>query len=287
MRGTLQKTLRWQRSVWSGNATERWSLWARSLAERHNQIAFRHIEVSMTLLQMLTHMRVFRQRWQNHLWKLYPQINLSIAPILRETIWRDFGAFQRNQINSESFRGNYLKDVSTFCNRDIAGRSERFHGSLEIAGLPPHRPSRLLDSDNRGDAFSKSQFYRAPAVSAWPTPLRKVFERLSETPGVGRLYHQSLPAQQSVHILRRVVHQRQRMEEKSQDITVLRHLLQQQEDRHAADLKPTAFATQSGIGANPQVASPPAINMEQLTEQVVRQIDRRILAWRERTGRIS
>jgi hypothetical protein len=47
---------------------------------------------------------------------------------------------------------------------------------------------------------------------------------------------------------------------------------------------PPAWA-RSAVAAQPVTAPPPQIDLQAVTSQVMRQIDRRLIAWRERTGR--
>jgi hypothetical protein len=332
MREMIREVLGWHRPLWSGRAPGRCTRWARSLAERHGQIPFRHRAVTMTLVRPMANLYLLCQRWQSHAWRLCPQINLSIAPILREPIWKEFPVLRNNQINSGSFRGHWkdlsvlqrdqvdqvnpgsftgnrpifrnslavIHDRDVFDSLDIVPFVQRDQGDQAHAG--PFTRNRAIflnplaaiyDRDvfgSRDIAVRGEELFGATPAYGWRAPLRRVFERMDEVESVTRLHLQSLLTQRSLQILRRVVHQGQRVEEKKQHVTVARQVLQHQKDRPAAAPEPTTFAPQSSMGANPQawphVASPPGINIEHLTEQVVRQIDRRLLSWRERTGRM-
>jgi hypothetical protein len=64
--------------------------------------------------------------------------------------------------------------------------------------------------------------------------------------------------------------------------------------RNAPIGEPAPVAPRSGLAAPlpddrfsapPVTAAPPMVNIENLTEHVMRQIDRRVTAWRERMGR--
>ena len=105
----IQQALRWQKPSSSSDSFERWSGWARSLAERHGQVSLRHGVVTMTLLRSFTTLYLLCQRGQNNVWKVFPQIKLAIAPILRESIWRKIG-FQNDLARNQNDDGRGYKD---------------------------------------------------------------------------------------------------------------------------------------------------------------------------------
>jgi hypothetical protein len=281
MREMNQEVLRRQNSVCPVEVSERWTKWAKSLAERRWQTPARLGVLAMTVIQPPIHFYLRCQRWQSYAWRLCPQVNLSIAPILRETIWKESPVLQQKQVNDGSFVGNNQKEPA------VHKQNQWGQATPVISFASAHDRHGFTSRDI---ARGGEEPIGASITRVWDTPLRKVFERIDEIESVKRLRRQSWLTHDSLQILQRVVHQGQRVEVKSQEVTAVRHLLQRQLDRPALDLNQTSFAHQSNSETNrrswPQATSAPAINIEQLTDQVVKQIDRRLLAWRERTGRV-
>jgi hypothetical protein len=139
------------------------------------------------------------------------------------------------------------------------------------------------------------------APSAWKAPLTRVFARINddtttdETMLTYRHHRAPLLLQQSVEILRRVIAERQRVEENTRAAAIV--VRQQQASSSTSGQGP--FATESSRQSDRQQGTPfgtssiaytttpsmPAISIANLTEQVVREIDRRLVAYRERIGR--
>ena len=131
------------------------------------------------------------------------------------------------------------------------------------------------------------------ATVALQAPLHSVLQRLDQIDEL-RTHRRGEITQESMEkLVRRVVRQTQRLEEKVIGNSVL-----------ISRQSPTMMATQAASSAIPgqavanlpaisnvraahwmQNPAPPAVNIEQLTDQVMRQFDRRITAWRERTAR--
>lgn len=245
----MQEIRRWQPMIRSGQFTGRWTNWARSLAERHGRISFRHGALDMRVVEPLAQLYLLCQRWQSYAWKLCPQIKLSIAPILRETIWQGSPVLQPSQAHYP-VEANHKRGAAADSNGE--------------------NPARLI----------------AALAPSFPAPLRQVLHRLNEIESVARWHRQTLLVEESRQILQRVVQQRQRVEEKMQRPTIVR---QQPQNLAFAEAEREVMETQSRTRAHPpawpQAASSPAINLEQLTDQVVRQIDRRLVAYRERMGK--
>src|SRR5262245_49555250 len=113
---------------------------------------------------------------------------------------------------------------------------------------------------------------------------------MDEIESVTRLHRQLLLSQETLQIPRRVVQQGVRVEERNHSTTVVRDFqyLQHHTIPRSTGVERTAPESRTGTDSRkwPPAPTPPAINIEHLTEQVVQRIDRRIIAWRERTGRV-
>jgi hypothetical protein len=100
-------------------------------------------------------------------------------------------------------------------------------------------------------------------------------------------HRQTLLVENCRQILQRVVDQRQRVEERIQRPAIVRQQPPPARTfaRDEHELRPEQSRTRPPAQTWPPATSPPAINLEQLTDQVVRQIDRRFVAYRERMGK--
>jgi hypothetical protein len=133
-----------------------------------------------------------------------------------------------------------------------------------------------------------------PATFKLPSPLQLMFQRVYKVNDFVHSYHRRNITQESIEALARaVVHRTQRIEQRSVETVplVTRKNISAQEAAvtenpiNAVTNIPnfSGASTHSWTG-NTSLAQ--SINIEQLTDQVVKQIDRRIIAARERMGRI-
>jgi hypothetical protein len=276
MSALLQELQRWQGSDRAANASERWTGWAQSLSERYGRIPSRHHGVAMTLAQAPEWLVVHCQRWEHAAWTLCPQINLAIGPILRQTVWPGAHVLPMTQVRSAS-------PVPVALSRQWAPARPPSESSLvspELRDLP--RPAER----------------QPPALAAsdadWRMPLQRVFARthvedVHDSVTVAQVRRESLFAQQSHQILRRVSEERQRVESWQQRNIVTRHrkeltsVITEAEAREVVMQSPRGLRV--GGSGMAQMTSPPAVDIERLTDEVVRHIDRRIVAHRERLGR--
>jgi hypothetical protein len=272
---------------------ERWSRWARSLGERHGRIALRHGLLAFTLAEGTRPISLRSQRWESYAWQLCPQINLAIGVVLRDTVragtsllWSPPAQPElRHQIELRQaiLPGDDGSDVRRQ-SRNGLGSHDRPHAT----GIEREQPPALR------------------AISAMrSTPLGSVFSRL-DPPGAVIPSHQHLSAPARLQLARRVVEARQRVEVKPPSTTVVR----QQQRITTTEAERGMITAQSRMSTNAPAESEvgqsasllpdwrsnararadawpaaPAINIEQLTEQVVRQLDHRLMAYRERRGK--
>ncbi len=265
MREMIQEIRRWQKPIEPGKLAERWTGWAQSLAERHRRISFRHGALAMILFQPLAQVHLLCPRWQSQAWKLSPQINLAIAPILRPAVWKE------HPILPPAYAG--------VMDRRIAAPSVQARGQSgdRVIFLSPLRSSSDRSAISNREAGGRDR-----------APLQQVFGRADGINGVSRLHRPSLLVEESLRILRRVVNERQRVEERISRAPLAQQLLQPRQTSAAAEraAMQSQTLTKAGTRTWPPTTSAPAINLEQLTEQVIRQLDNRLIAYRERMGKV-
>jgi hypothetical protein len=122
------------------------------------------------------------------------------------------------------------------------------------------------------------------------TPLQLVFARAAaSSPEVSTgsdKQRTSRLVQHNVDLIRRIVRERQRVEERTQRTVVVQHKREQAAPQIDRDPFSTPARRREEAHRERQPIQPPPINIDQLTEQVARQLDRRIQAYRERTGKV-
>jgi hypothetical protein len=277
MSGMRQDIQRWQQPDRPGVPSDRWTGWAQSLRERHGHIFLRHHGMAMTLAMPSALFYVCCQRWENAAWTLCPQINLAISPILQQTIWHRASVLLAAQARSVPARTPL--PISARAPAQQPGERQWVGADLLEPALPAGKQMLAL----------------AAPDPDWHMPLQRVFRRANvddvyETVMVSQVHHARLVAQQSLQILRRVVEERQRVEASERRTIMTRQQKEVTSVVTAAEAREVMMHSPHGpkVGGSgmTQTASPPAINLEQLTDQVVRHIDSRIVAHRERMGKL-
>jgi hypothetical protein len=254
MKNLLKKLSRGQRRKRSCARENRWLHWAQSLADRHSRVAANRRGLSLTFLHPATNLLLSCGRWSRAAATIAPQINLSIGLILRSLQ-------QAGGDESASWRK----------------MEWQVEGVKQIESLAADPQASVV----------KQQ------INTWQRPLQRVFARAmvevaGETAPLSRARHETLLVERSLQIVRRVVDERRRVEEQARRTLVAR------EQRNVS--RPTAAAAQETLMQSPrglrvgaqgmmQTTAPP-IDIEQLTDRVVSNIDSRIIAHRERMGRL-
>lgn len=248
----------------------RWTAWARALARRHGR---RHERVDCLALQ-LAHPRAlarsFQQRWIVSSRVFQPRISLAIQPVLRSKFWRG-GAVAAERVLNTVRTEKALRTVKDerFHRTERVRETERFREvervlparlALETVFARLREPGRVLA--NRQDRAERA--FEAPALAR--TLAARV--RREEAP---------LPGGTATRMLRVSETSVQREERKAESAWT---------PRGADPRRPEipGWGSPAAVPGGFAVPAPPAINVEALTDQVMRQIDRRVGAWRERTG---
>ncbi|HEX5085206.1 MAG TPA: hypothetical protein VFY40_24480 [Blastocatellia bacterium] len=262
MKNILQKLTPGERRKRSAAPHNRWLGWAQSLAGRHARVAESRRGLSLTFLRPAAPLLFNCERWTRAAWAISPQINLSISPVLRSL--QPIGGDESTDRQMPERQRTTL--LSGF-NADSGGKT--------IAG-------------RRGEPSPIGAVEQIIRQS----PLQRVFVRAMDEESGGaaaayRIQRETLLIERSLRMTRRVVDERLRVEEPARRTLVARE--SRSAPRTTAAVRETAMQSPRGalVGARGmmQAAAPP-IDIEQLTDRVVRNIDSRIIAHRERMGKL-
>lgn len=249
-----------------GTPADRWLRQATGLRARWLRTALRSYLPHLEVLRRASVIYNVSQRWQEFVPQFYPQIHLVIQPLIREAL----GPGQR----AETVRGR-----CSIAQQEI------------LAGRPWPKAAWFGAS---GGTNSQATPYPVSRVSAEPDSIEHattLAQRLRRCTTRRREESES-----SLELnVRRLTHQTQRMEEshprapqmmmrrpaaaadaaERQDIAESKQIQRPEQRWHTASEAPRARA-----------AATPSVSIEQLTDHVIRQIDSRVIAMRERMGRI-
>lgn len=257
----------------SNRQLDRWTNWARALTERHERVMTRRGPLVMTLLEPLRMAVSISRRRENFGLSLFPRIRISIGPILQ-------------QLDREEFHSLIQKSSLTAVGSHQALRS----------GPGPARFVSFIYNTNQTATVSNSatrNFSEANAVTEQhheltellQSPVARLFARTQRSYHAVTWLKKLLVQNESQTIAERVVHEYSRVEHRRQRDLVIR---KQSAPAAVTQAQQSAleqqFAPESAHNRfRPE--KPLEINVEQLTEQVIRKIDNRITAYRERLGR--
>ncbi|HBY93089.1 MAG TPA: hypothetical protein DEP84_03845, partial [Chloroflexi bacterium] len=194
----LQEVLRWRRPARPCPAAGRWAAWSRSLSERHGRIAGSHRRLALTLVQPLGLMLLHSQRWEHVAWTLSPRINLALGPVLHQTGWHRITLRPPDQtlIGASPVRRVL---VQRLVDRRLAGQNQP-----DMRLLAPAHEIGVVSTTRRRLALG-------PPRETQPSPVQRVFARLKPRETVVQA-SQSQIARASRALVRRAVHERQRLE---------------------------------------------------------------------------
>lgn len=280
----ISKKMSWQRPP---AAVGRWSQWARSMSGRHKQVVSKHRFLVMTLLRRMVPLYFSSHRWEMKAWSVFPRINLAI-----DVRPRAF-TFKSSSLSKAAKAQRALQIDHN--RREVTRLVEK---SLELQQARSSRQQR----DDKGIASGRTE-RETIVVTPIPnisdvygrTALERVFRRLvvreSETHTKGILTMEAL------NIVHRVTGERRRVEEPSHTATVLRQQrvvsLSQQQMNELNGRSINQVSAVDRFGSNvrntetlPSPFMTPNLNLQQLTDHVIRQIDDRIIAHKERMGKL-
>jgi hypothetical protein len=267
---------------------DRWTSWARSITERHERLTARQGFLIMTLAEPVRMFTLINQRWERFALAVFPRIQVSIGPILQALAGRQFRPVPAVQTALAFPRVTALENGSM-----LSG-----HGASAISHQPEPRLFATSMASSRLEAAGAQRITRhSPSESGLvaeegpvlndfsESPLRALFARMRRRdPGV--VLRKLLFENESEAIAQRVFREHLRTEERGRSSMVVRR---QATSGAAVEERRVEMESQYASAAKTRAPSwadkPPEVNVEQLTEQVIRRIDHRITAYRERLGR--
>ena len=281
---------RWIYPLHRGTGASRWSAWAHALIRRHGRIAqsYRLLEMALLVRSAPLIQRLHRQ-WLLASKQYFPRIHLAIQPILRHTVWRDLTQRPGLRVVNAPAQG---KGISSEYFKYLPAHETRFLPPTAIsntAGVPSGDRRKLTAAR---DARSSGEFFYGSTVRP---PLQLVFQRLRQTDELEVSHRRNSLARETLQTeAREVMWRTKRFENRiAETVALTTRKVLRLAAQEVVSAAPRAAQTSvtgpagSGMPATPWPPSPtPPVNIEQLADQVVRQIDRRIIAARERMGRI-
>jgi hypothetical protein len=268
---------------------DRWTTWANSLAARHERFTARQGLLVMTLLEPLRLSVSINQRLESFAFALFPKIRVSIGPILNELGWSEFSSVSSGSSLrfSPAFRMLRTQETRTI-SRVLAGEKSYPNDHSINLGTRVYEPrmTRIYVHEAPESNVVLDQTRIQTLIRNFSqSPVRRVFARFEERdPGV--VLRKLLFENESRQVVQRVFREHSRVEQRTRSDIVMRTQTKPAavvEDRRR-ELE-AQFASASKTRGPSWPEKPPEINVEQLTEQVIRRIDHRIIAYRERLGR--
>jgi hypothetical protein len=246
----------------------RWTAWARALAGRHGRRHERLDQLSLQLARPRALARSVQQRWFFSSRVVQPRISLAIQPVLRAAFWRGQERVERTATTARTTRTERthqerVREVERFAatERVFADRStallkvfERLREPERVLGGQPARVERVSEAPALARSLA-ARVRREEKPLPGGTPARVL--RPAETAAAERAEERRTPAPPS-------------------------QTAPWQAEARRAD--PPGWGSPAAVPGSFPVPAVPPINVEALTDQVMRQIDRRVGAWRERTG---
>jgi hypothetical protein len=265
----LRERLRWQRPRAARVRPSRWTAWAEHLTERLARTGAYFQHPGMVLARPLVEVRRAADRWVLRASYFQPKIHLAIQPLLRETlvVW-----------------------AASSGSQDAAARTAGPRAVVAAAGrpLPVAQPLALVFA--RAAAGRTIGSRAAPGARPMDGALA-VFpmERILRRGSMPNAAEEAGPASRMI-LMNRILGRTERREQT--DAPSTRTL---QKASRPADATPTrpallpelaeaAIAQAKRAGWPQGPAAIPPVNVDALAEQVLQRIDRRVTAWRERSG---
>ena len=266
----IGKKMSWQRPP---TPVGRWSQWARSMTGRHRQVVSKHRFVVMTLLRRTVPLYFSSHRWEQKAWSIFPRINLAIDVRSQAFVFKTSFLSQAARIQRAVQIERQQTEVTRLVEKSLALQQRRSVRETVVV-----TPSVL----NVSEVYERSALDRV---------FRRLVVRESETHMKGIVRNEAL------NIVRRITEERRRVEERSETATVLRQQqpvsLNQEQMNELTGRSTTNGSAVDRFGSNvrntdamPTPFMTPNLNLQQLTDHVIRQIDDRIIAHKERMGKL-
>jgi hypothetical protein len=293
----LLKNTDWPRPV-KPVAALGWSRWARTISSRHQRIGSRHRFAVMRLLHRANPIFQSSHRWELRALSLFPRINLAIRPILHQSslkgspVDRPFLLSRTREIREP--RTLRHGDLQTAVDRFLKTQRRPGESSEVRTNADPTQTASVMRSiAMSGELTGDRNFVPDHSNLAGQRPLSRVFRRLArpeaETQGRTRLTKQMLET------TRRVTEERRRIERYTFTTAAVRQeqvsrkiLNQTMETQRKLEDQILSLSKGRGLSDNAQgswpISASDDLSIQQLSEQVMRRIDDKIVAHKERMG---
>jgi len=253
----------------------RWAAWAQTVFERHSRmpVLSRGLALVLVANRPITFEHVERRYFASA--NFLSQIRLAIAPVLRCL----------NREVRSLFTRSTLKEYSTLGHSAMLQTMRRDRYSNEMVRIlreshPPATP-----------AASTQKIIRELSNDRYSATLVRIFNRsmLNREPETSVRRFETLVTRPGLQLIKRIVTERSRLEESVRRGSVTRvHRENTPTVQHTISER-TAYESTPGRNTTSAAwlnQSTFPIDIEKLTDQVVRSIDGRIVAHRERVGRV-
>lgn len=301
---------RWLLRPRQRTAGQRWAAWAHAVSERGRRVTERPGASGLVLARLpLVHR--LQQRWFVSSQRFFPRITLAIHPILQQTFWREQTPLSPDEEKKAMRSGDWQRLTTR--------RFSSWPALLWSTALPGATSRWTVEAAQREIFDRRSNQAFVYGASQPQVPLQLAFRRLFGTDesilvqrsqGVmaasaraqmerpvrqsGRddaMYqqHSSRETETSVRALvDRIVRQSHRVEERvTESAAVVMRRLPAVETAPAIPTNQHRFDTMTtGQSWRQETTPPPAIDLDRIADHVARQLDRRVVALRERLGKV-
>ena len=263
----------------------RWIDWVRALAARWGRGSARNDRLALTLLRPLTVARELRQRWLVKSQRFYPKINLSVQVFLRATgpTVTARGTSRDGVVVDRRFQATDQLYVVTgnerFDSRERGIRPALASSAESLASRAaehePGMPGRIEVMSPLERVLARSESLIETREAAGTVRVETILRRLTVRSEriESRFSTSAMPATRFVSAQSKIPSFAGERAEAPARFPRVDALSQQHLDREPGSAQDRRLGVES------------AINIEQITDRVIRQLDRRVVAARERMGK--
>ena len=251
----------------SETCESRWILWARGISTRYSILQKRPPAIAMVLGRSAEFLQIVRRKTLRSV-NLYPTINLSINNVLRSLY---SSTETKLTVIGDSTKDSNRKSLSM----PTSDRTSTIRPA-PISYLRPSRRTQIVEANDPVLEIARSRPSLVRALQRLETPDRLLIS-------TGKIVQTK---EELMSIASRVRTRSSRVESRPQDrlpISPRGASLTLRKSSHNQDLSERAGVVDFRA---PGIQQQPTVDVRGLTEEVIRQIDSKATAWRERMGRI-
>jgi hypothetical protein len=253
------------------NRTGRWQSWAERLAERYGRIRTHGMPAAMRLRQPVASTVHDHRRWINHLWQLSPRVNLAISA----------GTRQINQT---------IASTPPRINLAIAPIISAMRTQNTFLQQHEYRTEVQQQILKRESATKLEVLHRQASVTAGVNQITTAVRRLFFDQSTSSVVLRQTMTEACREILHRVLRNL-----RTEDTTLVARTITLQKPAGAMTIAPAANAAtiqKANAGqdlisiSQTRAESQRLPSIDHLTNEVIRQLDRKMIAHRERMGTV-